>query len=101
MNEAITKIYKYLVSDFQPYDSPIRYEIEIPMHGLLRRIGTQRGQLYVWIEIDPQVKSTLPLQIMQVPTGAEFDRQTDALKYVSTEFIGPYVYHYFARKIYL
>jgi hypothetical protein len=101
MNEAITKIYKYLVSDFQPYDSPIRYEIAIPMHGLLRRIGTQRGQLFAWVEIDPQVTPTQTLRILQVPTGAEFDRSTDNLKYVSTEFIGPYVYHYFARRIYL
>jgi hypothetical protein len=101
MNEAITKIYKYLVSDFQPYDSAILYEVEIPMHGLLRRIGLQDGQLFVWVEIDPRVTPTQTLQIMQVPTGAEFNRSTDELKYVSTEFIGPYVYHYFARKIYL
>jgi hypothetical protein len=101
MNEAITKIYKYLVSDFQPYDSPILYEVEIPLYGLLRRIGTQHGQLYAWVEIDPQGTAKVVLRIMQVPTGAEFYRPTPDLKYVSTEFIGPYVYHYFARKIYL
>jgi hypothetical protein len=99
MNEAITKIYKYLVSDFQPYDSPIVYEVAIPMHGLLRRIGTQRGQLFAWVEIDPQVTSKEVLRILQVPTGAELDRQTEDLKYVSTEFIGPYVYHYFAWRL--
>jgi hypothetical protein len=99
MNEAITKIYKYLVSDFQPYDSPIVYEVEIPMYGLLRRIGFQDGKLFAWVEIDPRVTSKEVLRIMQVPTGAEFDRQTEDLKYVSTEFIGPYVYHYFARRL--
>jgi hypothetical protein len=100
MNEAITKIYKYLVADFMPFDSQITYSIKIPMYGILRRIGPQNGKLYAWVEIDPRVTSKeVVLRIMQVPTGAEFDRQTDDLKYVSTEFIGPYVYHYFARRI--
>jgi hypothetical protein len=99
MNEAITKIYKYYIAEFMPFDSQITYDVEIPRHGLLRRIGLQDGKLYAWVEIDPQVTAKEVLRIMQVPTGAEFDRMTDDLKYVSTEFIGPYVYHYFAKKI--
>jgi hypothetical protein len=99
MNEAITKIYKYLITDFLPFDVAITYDVQIPMNGLLRRIGTQNGKLYAWVEIDPQVTSKEVLRIMQVPTGTEFDRQTEDLKYVSTEVIGLYVYHYFARRL--
>ncbi len=99
MNEAITKIYKYLVADFMPFDTQITYDVKIPMHGLLRRIGVQDGKLCAWVEIDPQVTSKEVLRVLQVPTGAEFDRVTDRLGYVSTEFIGPYVYHYFARRL--
>jgi hypothetical protein len=91
-------IYKYVLAEFIPFDHPITFDVTVPLQSKLRRIGIQNGKVCAWVEFSSWVKAgngSQILRVLQVPTGVEFD--PERLEYVSTEFISPFVYHYFAR----
>lgn len=82
-------VYKYKYKD----------DMQLPPDYIVRKIGVQDGELYVWAEIDPErPTSTVDTGFMLVPTGTQFSEEEDrAVHFVETVFHDQYVWHIYQR----
>ena len=83
----MARILKYQISSLSMYSSEV--SILIPEQAVVRAVGMQHGQLYIWAEVQRGDLLTATRTFQVIPTGDDLPNGI----YVGTVFDGPFVWH--------
>lgn len=79
-------IYKYALPDHHS-------TIDLPVDAIIRHVGLQNGNPFVWAEHDAETQQTAPREIIAIATGEGFD--SNGLRFLGTIMPGVLVFHMF------
>lgn len=74
-----------------------RQEIDLPHWARVLHVAEQRGRLFVWALVNPDVAME-PRVFHIVGTGNRIDAPASELEYIGTVHMMPYVWHVFVEK---
>lgn len=81
-------IYKYEI------ETRDRFTLDLPTGATILTVNEQQGGIYLWAEVDPDVRTFKPRLIEIFGTGHEIREDMGITRqYLGTTFVGRYVWH--------
>ncbi len=82
------------------YKYPYSEDLKVPKGFQWTHIGLQGDKIYIWLEVDPNEKELVSLNLIKRGTGWEWeedenDYSIQSLHYVQTIMQGPFVWHFY------